>query len=81
MGSSIYWTGGSFYNGVHYDIYASWILLFPLHPQINGHCDVVDYILDNGADVNQLDDSGTSVLSACHHVAYSSHPKVGTIIN
>lgn len=52
--------------------------LLPLSPstQVVGNCEIVNYLLDNGADVNQTDDMGVSVLNACNHVLFSSHPKV-----
>ena len=44
--------------------------------QVNGRLDVLDYLLDNGADVNQMDDTGMSILNACHHIYFSTHPRV-----
>ena len=51
-------------------------IMYVLFVQVNGNSDVVNLLLDNGADINQRDDNGISVLSACHHVLFSSHSKV-----
>ena len=37
---------------------------------------MIHLLLDNGADVNLLDDYGISALNACYHVLYASVPQV-----
>ena len=38
--------------------------------QVNWHLDVINSLLDNGANVNRLNDEGVSALSACHVTFY-----------
>lgn len=51
-------------------------MLVPLSLQIHSHPSVIHLLLDNGADVNLLDDYGISALSACYHVLYAPMPEV-----
>lgn len=44
--------------------------------QIHSHPSVIHLLLDNGADVNLLDDYGISALNACYHVLYANVPQV-----
>ena len=44
--------------------------------QIHSHPSVIHLLLDNGADVNLLDDYGISTLNACYHVLYANVPQV-----
>ncbi len=43
---------------------------------MNGQSDIVNYLLDNGADVNRVNNRGISILNACHHVFFCHHPRV-----
>lgn len=44
--------------------------------QIHCHLDIIDVLLDSGADVNSLDCAGVSALTACHHLLYGPLPEV-----
>ncbi|XP_013418534.1 ankyrin repeat and MYND domain-containing protein 1-like [Lingula anatina] len=37
---------------------------------VNWHQDIINHLLNNGADVNRLNDEGTSALAACHVFFY-----------
>ena len=41
--------------------------------QVNCHRNVINYLLDYGANVNKLNDEGLSVLAACHVLFYTKH--------
>ena len=40
------------------------------HAQVNWHLDIINCLLDNGADVNRLNNEGVSSLAACHVFFY-----------
>lgn len=44
--------------------------------QIHSQPSVIHLLLDNGADVNLLDDYGISALNACYHVLYAAVTEV-----
>ena len=45
---------------------------------MNGHCDIVEFLLDYGidVDVNQKEIHGVTALNACYHIFFSGHPEV-----
>ena len=60
---------------MHTYIHTQYILLMCLF-QMNGRADVVNFLLDNGADVNRVNNRGMSILNACHHAFFCHHPRV-----
>lgn len=40
---------------------------------------MIHLLLDNGADVNLLDDFGISALNACYHILYAAVPEVRNV--
>lgn len=47
---------------------------------IHCHPDVMHLLLHNGADVNAVNAMGVSILTACHHLLYSHHPRVQALL-
>lgn len=62
------------YLSVFISVLFSFFVLFS--SQMNGKSDVVNYLLDNGADVNRVNNRGISILNACHHAFFCHHPRV-----